>query len=438
MVTRMVRKAAMAGNDPFADPRRVALAALGATLGRRQTLDETLALDGLKEPRDRAFATLLTATALRRKGQLDAILTRCLDKPPRPDIVNLLRLGATQLLFLATPPHAAVDSAVTLAKQIGLAAFAPLVNAVLRRVADQGAGWLAAQDAALLNTPPWLWQSWCDAYGEATTRAIASSHLRAPPLDLTTAGPPEAWVGRLDAALLFNGSLRRPNGAVTLLPGFAEGGWWVQDVAASLPARLLAPAPGERIADLCAAPGGKTAQLAAAGANVTALDRSPRRLTILADNLRRLSLPARVIEADVEIWRPDIPFDKVLLDAPCSATGTLRRNPDLAWIKRPGDIPKLTAAQDWLLTAAADMVRPGGLLLFCTCSLQPEEGPARILSFLARRPDFVRQPIAASELAGQASLVDPSGDLRTLPCHLAEIGGMDGFYAARVRRQING
>ena len=425
----------MSRNDPSFDSRLVALAALGDILGRRQTLDQALKPDGLQEPRDRAFAHLLTATVLRRKGQLDAIVARCLDKLPRPEIVDLLRLGAAQLLFLATPPHAAVDSAVTLARQIGLVAFAPLVNAVLRRIANQGAGWLAAQDAALLNTPPWLWRSWCDSYGEATTRAIAAIHLQAPPLDLTAARQPEAWADRLGATLLFNGSLRRPNSAVTLLPGFAEGGWWVQDVAASLPAGLLAPAPGERIADLCAAPGGKTAQLAAAGASVTALDRSARRLAILADNLRRLSLPVQMVEADAGIWRPDIPFDKVLLDVPCSATGTLRRHPDLAWIKRPDDIGKLTVAQDRLLAAAADMVRPGGQLLFCTCSLQPEEGPARILSFLVRRPDFVRLPIAASELAGQTALIDGSGDLRTLPCHLAEIGGMDGFYAARVRRR---
>jgi 16S rRNA (cytosine967-C5)-methyltransferase len=424
----------IASNDPPTDARAAALRAVSQILRRHQPLDEALMLDGIKDARDRAFAHLLTVTCLRRKGQIDDVLGRCLDKTPPPPIEDLLRLGVAQLLFLAIKPHAVVDCAVELAKALGFAPLGRLVNAVLRRVADQGGAWVAGQDETRLNCPDWLWESWCGAYGEMTTRKITAMHLGEPPLDLTTrdAG---IWADRLGAEILFTGSLRRPaGGAVAALPGFEQGVWWVQDAAASLPARLLAAEPGERILDLCAAPGGKTAQLALAGANVTALDRSPRRLVRLGENLARLGLTAETVVADAAEWQPLGLYDKVLLDAPCSSTGTLRRHPDVAWIKQPADIVKLAVSQDRLLAAAAKLVRPGGLLLYCTCSLQPEEGRERIEAFLAGGASFRREPIGAAELGGLSALVTPEGDLRTLPCHLAEIGGMDGFYAARLRR----
>ena len=425
----------MASNDQSSDARAVALDALTQILRRRLALDEALKLDGIAEARDRAFARQMVATTLRRKGQIDALLARCLEKLPPAPIEDLLRLAVAQLLFLDVKPHAAVDSAVELAKSLGFAPLGKLVNAVLRRLSTEGPDWVAAQDPAPLNAPEWLWRSWVAAYGEEAARAIAAAHLEEPPLDLTPAGAAEDWAQRLEAELLFTGSLRRSaGGSVTALPGFDEGGWWVQDAAATLPVRLLDPHPGEHIADLCAAPGGKTAQLAAAGALVTALDRSARRLTRLQENLTRLNLTAELAAADASAWQPPQLFDKVLLDAPCSATGTLRRHPDVAWTKQPEDIGKLAAAQDRLLAAAAPMVRPGGTLVFCTCSLQPEEGAARIDAFLRSEARFRRQPIEAAEVGGLGDLLTAEGDLRTLPCHLAEIGGMDGFFAARLHR----
>jgi 16S rRNA (cytosine967-C5)-methyltransferase len=417
------------------DARAVALEALSQILRRHQALDDALKLDGIAESRDRAFARLLVATTLRRKGQIDAVLGKCLEKQPPHPIEDLLRLAVAQLLFLDVKPHAVVDSSVELAKTIGYVPLAKLVNAVLRRISTEGQAWVAAQDPAPLNAPDWLWQSWVSAYGEKGAREIAAAHLVEPPLDLTPAGSADIWADRLEAAQLFTGSLRRlAGGSVTALPGYEEGGWWVQDAAATLPVRLLDPHPGEHIADLCAAPGGKTAQLAAAGAVVTALDRSARRLSRLQENLTRLNLSAELVTADASAWSPPALFDKVLLDAPCSATGTMRRHPDVAWTKQPADIAKLAAAQDRLLAAAAKMVKPGGLLVFCTCSLQPEEGAARIDQFLRSDARFQCVPIEAGEVGGLSDLLSEQGDLRTLPSHLAEIGGMDGFYAARLRR----
>lgn len=417
--------------------RHAALAALGKILRRHLTLDEALDVGGLEE-RDRAFARMLLATTLRRLGQIDALIAHCLARPlPIQAVIaeDILRLGIAQLLFLDVAAHAAVDTAVEMTKAAGQVTHVKLVNALLRRLAREGRPLVAAQDVPRLNTPTWLWESWSAAYGETTCRAIALAHLAEAPLDLSTIGDAALWAERLGAEILPTGTLRRPaGGTISQLPGYEDGAWWIQDAAAALPAHLLGDVKGRRIADLCAAPGGKTAQLAAAGAHVIALDRSAKRLQRLEANLARLHLSAEVITADAVAWRPEAPLDGLLLDAPCSATGTLRRHPDATWLKQPEDVAKLAGTQARLLAAATRMVAPGGLIVYCTCSLQPEEGIGQVEALLAQGAPLRRRPITADDVGGLAELVTPSGDLRSLPCHLAEKGGMDGFYVARLER----
>lgn len=422
--------------SPLPTARAVALSLLHEVLGRRRPLDDVLehhAALGALEPRDRGFARLLVATTLRRLGQIDAALAACLDKPLTPRAratENVLRLGAAQILFLGTPSHAAVGETVALA-QGPLRSYAGLVNAVLRRLARDAAA--LAEGELRRNTPDWLWQSWAQAYGEPATQAIATAHLAEPPTDLSVKADPAAWAARLEAELLPTGSVRRRSASgIADLPGYAEGAWWVQDAAAALPARLLGEVGGRTILDLCAAPGGKTAQLATAGARVMAVDRSASRMARLVENLSRLKLTAETVVADATQWQPPAPAEGVLLDAPCSATGTIRRHPDVAHLKAPEDVTRLQPVQDRLLDAAAAALAPGGTLVYCVCSLQPEEGPQRIAAFLSRHPGMVRQPVAAREVGGLAELISTEGDLRTLPCHLASAGGMDGFYAARL------
>ncbi len=429
-------------NPQSRNSRAIALQLLRAVLRDGRPLDEALAAHpGLAalETRDRAFARTLVATTLRRLGQIDALLAHCLDRPLKrklAEVQDVLRLGACQLAFLGTPAHAAVSTSVELATAQQTAGYRGLINAVLRRLDREHEDLVARQDAAKMNTPDWLWRSWSTAYGATTARAIAEAHLADPPLDLTVRRDAGDWAARLDARILPSGSLRlRPGaGDVSRLPGYKEGAWWVQDAAAALPARLLGAIAGRRVIDLCAAPGGKTAQLAAAGAEVTAVDRSPARLAQLEQNLVRLGLGAATVAADAATWRPAEPADAVLLDAPCSATGTLRRHPDIAQLKGPAEVAALSALQDRLLGAALEMAKPGGLVVYATCSLQPEEGPQRIAALLRSNAAAKRAPIDAAEVNGLDELVTTGGDLRTLPCHLAEAGGMDGFYACRLRR----
>jgi 16S rRNA (cytosine967-C5)-methyltransferase len=413
----------------MADPTRdAAYDLLQAVLHHRRPLEE--ALDALPklEPRDRAAAHRLAAAVLRRLGSLDAVLEPLLRRAPPDPVRQVLRLGAAQLLLLGTPPHAAVATAVALARSHKLVPFAGLVNAVLRRVAEAGPAALDGLDAPRLDTPAWLWSSW----GEAA-RAIGEAQAQEAPLDLTlrpgAAAPP-------GGVALPTGSVRFPPGtAVTELAGYAEGSFWVQDAAAALPARLLDPRPDEAIADLCAAPGGKTAQLAAAGAQVTAVERDPRRLARLKENLARLRLSARLVQADAAEWGGET-FDAVLLDAPCSATGTIRRHPDVARLKRPRDIAALTVEQDRLLASAARLLRPGGRLVYAVCSLQPEEAWPRI-ERAARELGLVHAPFTPKELAAIPEARDPRGALRTNPGLWRERGGMDGFFAARLAKSTN-
>lgn len=413
-----------APHDMPRDPtREMAFDLLSAVLDRRRPLDEALDAASSAEPRDRAAAHRLAAAVLRRLGSLDAIIEPFLTRAPPDGVRHILRIGAAGLLLLETPHHAAVGTAVDLARARKFSPFAGLVNAVLRKVAAAGPAALDTLDGPRLDTPAWLWTSW-----GARARDIAEAHTREAPLDLTLAPGANAPDG---AVLLPTGSVRLPPGTrVMELPGFEEGRFWVQDAAAALPARLLAPKPGERIADLCAAPGGKTAQLAAAGAKVTAVERDPHRLRRLHDNLARLQLEVEVVQADAATYTPDQKFDAVLLDAPCSATGTIRRHPDALRLKRAKDLIDLTAGQDRLLAAAAAMLRPGGRLVYAVCSLQPEEGPDRLANLKAL--GLIPSPFTPEELAAIPEALTPDGYLRTHPGQWPEHGGLDGFFAARM------
>jgi 16S rRNA (cytosine967-C5)-methyltransferase len=420
----------------------VAIDLVGAVLRRKRPLDDAIEDNSdmaLLPTRDRAFARLLVATVLRRLGQIDALISHCLNTPlpPRAAIVHdMLRLGIAQLLFLRTPAHAAVATTVDLAEARGFLSHKGLVNAVLRRLSTEGAGLVEQQDAARLNTPDWLWQSWTAAYGEAGGRAIAQAHLKEAPLDLTVRRDPEAWGKILETIMLPTGTLRRSSGgSITSLPGYAEGAWWVQDAAAAIPAQLFGDVAGQRVIDLCAAPGGKTAQLAAAGAKVVAIDRSQRRLDRLVANLNRLDLSVEAVVADAAVWQPRDKAHGVLLDAPCTATGAIRRHPDVPHLKSPEDVARLAVVQERLLVAASEMVEPGGILVYCTCSLEPEEGPQQISRFLAHTSGFRREPIQLSEIGGLAEFLTPESDLRTLPSHLQALDGIDGFFAARLLRE---
>jgi 16S rRNA (cytosine967-C5)-methyltransferase len=408
---------------PGLPTRRAARDVLDAVLEGHRPLEEALeALPARLEARDRAAAHRIAAMVLRRLGSIDAVLEPFLRREPPPPARHALRIGAAELLLLGTPSHAAVASAVDLAPR----AFAGLVNAVLRKLAAEGPALLEGLDTARLDTPAWLWTAWHGAYGPAV-RAIAEAHNGPAPLDLSLkpgAAPPEG------AEALPSGSFRLPAGTrVTELPGFAEGHFWVQDAAAALPARLLAARPGENIADLCAAPGGKTAQLAAAGAKVTAVERDAKRAVRLRENLARLQLPAEIVVADAASWKPAAPLDAILLDAPCTATGTIRRHPDVALLKRPRDVATAAALQSRLLQAAAGMLAPGGRLVFATCSLQPEEGEAHLRE--APALGLRLQAIRPDEVPGLEDAILPSGALRTRPDYWAARGGMDGFFVAR-------
>jgi 16S rRNA (cytosine967-C5)-methyltransferase len=436
--------------------RRIAADILDGVLRRKIALDEQLSGKGAHPglpalaDRDRALMRRLTATVLRRLGTLRHLLGGFLDKgfpPEAPRVETILLLGAAQILWLDVPDHAAVDLSVRLAQADRRAGrYAGLVNAVLRRVAQSRDA--LANDNTVRDTPAWLLARWSKHYGRDTAQAIARANGHEPALDLTVKQDAdkniaESWAERLRGRVLPTGTVRTiAHGAISLLPGFAEGAWWVQDAAAALPVRLLGDVRGLKVADLCAAPGGKTAQLAAAGALVTAVDRSPARVARLRENLARLELAAETVAADVLEWPPETsnvePFDAVLLDAPCSSTGTIRRHPDVPWLKGESDITVLTSLQQRLLDRAVALVKPGGTLVYCVCSLEPEEGEQQIAALLARNPAVARVPVTAAEVFGHAEFLSPQGDLRTLPQQLPDPdprwGGLDGFFAARLTR----
>ncbi len=426
--------------------RIVAAEIIDGVLRRNRALDEQL--DGAKAnpglaalaERDRALTRALVATVLRRLGTLRYIIGLFAERgtpTQAPRVEAALLIGAAQILLLDVPDYAAVDLSVRVAQADRHAAhYAGLVNALLRRIAREGAERLSGLDQALLDTPEWLMTRWTKTYGETIAHDIAAANGREPALDLTVKNDPERWAARLGGRVLPTGSVRAiAQGSITALPGFADGAWWVQDAAAALPVRLFGAVEGLRVADLCAAPGGKTAQLAAAGARVTAVDRSPARLARLQDNLNRLLLAAELVCADAAEWTA-APFDAVLIDAPCSSTGTLRRHPDVPWLKHPADIEKLAALQRRLIAHAVTLTKPGGTLVYCTCSLEPEEGEDIVAGVFAATPDLRRMPIAPSEIFGRSEFITGAGDLRTLPCHFPDsdsrLAGIDGFYAARL------
>ena len=418
-------------------PRLVALDAIVACLEDRCPLDRALERDrrfDLLESRDRALVHTVTTETCRRLGQIDALIAACLERPLPARARNvraILRLGIAQLLFLGFAPHAAIDSSVRLA-HARAKGMAPLVNAVLRRLQRDGRNLVASQDPPALNTPSWLYRSWLDAWGDTTASAIAKANLDRPELDVTVVDDAEAWATRLGGRILSTGSIRVPSGgAVRDLPGFECGRWWVQDTAASFPARLLGDIAGRRVLDLCAAPGGKTAQLALAGARVTAVDISGQRMERLQANMERLGCTIETRIADAVTWRSPTPFDAVLLDAPCSGTGTIRRHPDIPWIRNRADVRRLACLQRQMIANALANLSRQGVLVYAACSLEPEEGEAHLRHLgHGSRIDAIDH----DEVPGLAEAVTEEGCLRILPTHLAHEGGLDGFFVMRLRQ----
>jgi 16S rRNA (cytosine967-C5)-methyltransferase len=429
--------------------RRLAVRLVAGVLEHRRPFDQVLAEVSARpevaamEPRDRAFARAVAATVLRRQGELEHVLKAFLERPLPADkgyLWPILLSGAAQLVCLDMPAHAVVDLAVETTRRDRAAhRFAKLTNAVLRRVAERGAQMLSSVDRVRLNVPDWLWQRWSAVYGEDIARRIAEASLKEAPLDISAKTDARGWAERLGGRLLSTGSIRlATHGRIEDLAGYGEGAWWVQDAAAALVTRVAGDVTAKTVADLCAAPGGKTAGLITAGAQVTAVDLSAARLARLRANLQRLELAAEVVEADAAGWSPGRMFDVVILDAPCTATGTIRRHPDILRLKQPDDVVRMAGLQRPMLANAAKLVRQGGTLVYSTCSLEPEEGHAQVEAFLADHPDFERVPIAAPEIGGESDWINSAGDLRTLPFHMAlepdELAGMDGFYVARLHR----
>lgn len=425
--------------------RRAALQLLEAVAVQKQALDAALEnSDKFRAlpQRDRAFVRMLVATTLRRLGQIDDLIERNLERPgslKNHTMINILRLGVTQIVFMEVPDHASVDTSVRLVEMAGMDGQKAFANAVLRNITRTYKALVSRQDEARINTPEWLLKTWIADYDLRLAAEIATANLAEAPLDITVKDPGSKnyWGNALKASELSTGTLRRAGGgAVHELEGFDQGAWWVQDAAAALPAKLFGPLEGAHVVDLCAAPGGKTAQMASLGANVTALDRSAQRLKRLEENLERLDLRERVevLAVDASQWTPQEAPQRLLLDAPCTATGTIRRHPDILHLKTAQDMESLIAVQARLLDHAAEILGVGGLLVYCTCSLQRAEGEAQVERLLAARPDLQRVPVAAAEIGDYAELIDANGDLRILPFHLAPHGGMDGFYAARLTK----
>jgi len=437
--------------------RAAALHMLDDVLNKKQPLESVLEGNGAYRalpPADRSFARMMVSSTLRHLAEIDLLLRKAAKRAEinPPALRILLRLGACQILFMNVPDYAAVNTSVELAADLGFPRQKGFVNAVLRELGREGAAWRAEEPlSAGEKIPAWLFEAWAADYGAAEAGRIAEASLIEAPLNITLAAPEQEagrtaeqaaewaaeWAEKLGAETLPTGSLVLPGGtSVASLPGFDQGSWWVQDAGSALPARLFGDVKGRTVLDLCAAPGGKTAQLADAGANVLALDRSASRLARLQENMTRLGLADRVavLTGDAGLFRPAEKFSHILLDAPCSATGTLRRHPDVMHLKSPQDIGRLQQIQARLLDNALTLLAPGGVLVYCTCSLQKAEGERQIASLLRHHADIERFPVTAQEFPELSPFLTPEGELRILPMHMASQGGMDGFFAARLRR----
>lgn len=394
--------------------------------------------------RDRGLVRAILVTALRYRMTISGLLARRLEKSLPPNataLSHILHVAAAQILFLDIPDSAAVDLAVTHAKSDPRTQrFSGLVNGVLRTLARAKEAELTAALAATDEAPKWFSDRLKAAYGVDKTRQILAAHRVEAPVDFSVKSDAALWAEKLGGIVLPTGTVRveKLSASVTELPGFADGAWWVQDAAASFPARLFGDVQGLRVADLCAAPGGKTAQLILAGAKVTAVDTSKNRLARLTQNLERLGLSAEIVQADLLKYQPAELFDAVLLDAPCSSTGTVRRHPDVPWTKTAADVEKLADLQRKLLARAVTLVKPGGRIVFSNCSLDPHEGEDLYRSFLAQTAGIVDDPLKPGEIAGMDNFLTPEGTLRTTPADLdlgsPGVSGLDGFFAARMRR----
>ncbi|MBY8829040.1 RsmB/NOP family class I SAM-dependent RNA methyltransferase [Hephaestia mangrovi] len=413
-------------DGPGVPARRAALRLLDAVLRRGQALEAALdtAARELDQANDRALAHAIAAEVLRRLPDLDALIDSATARPLPGDAKArvALRIALAQALMLGTPPHAAISTVL------------PLVDGGPRKLVHGVFGTLMRRGAtlpAVPTLPEAVAERWRTAWGGDMVAAAARAIAAPPPLDLTLKN--DDAPADLGGVALIPGHRRLADHApVPQLPGYAEGAWWVQDIAASLPARLIGAGPGRAI-DLCAAPGGKTLQLAAAGWQVAAVDISESRLARLSDNLARTGLAAEVIARDALDWAPPAPVDAVLLDAPCSATGIFRRHPDVLHRVSPALIEDAAVLQERLLARAVDWLRPGGTLVYATCSLEPAEGEAQIDRLLASRSDFAIDPVRAEELPVGISAA-PQGWLRLLPGTIEADGGCDGFFIARLRR----
>jgi 16S rRNA (cytosine967-C5)-methyltransferase len=442
---------APAPSVPGLEARKAAAKLLAAIVDRKTPLDGlTDAEHGnpaylALELRDRALVRAILATSLRFRNTIDSLISSRLDRPIPPNALSLghiLHVAAAQMLFLDVPDSAAVDLAVEHAKSDPRTArFAGMVNAVLREIGRRKERALPAVLEKTVDAPDWFAAMLRETYGDERAAAILAIHRTEAPTDFTVKAEPQRWADAFGGFVLPGGTVRVPklDRAVPDLPGYWEGEWWVQDFAAALPARLLGDISEKRVLDLCAAPGGKTAQLALAGAKVTAVEKSRSRLKRLEGNLARLGLAADTVEADVFDYAPAEQFDAVLLDAPCSSTGTVRRHPDVPWTKSPEDVAKLAALQARMLDRASGFVKPGGVLVFSNCSLDPSEGEEVARTFLAGQPQFSVESADAAALGIPAAMIDGRGFLRTTPADLPDAdlirAGCDGFFAAKLRRQ---
>lgn len=436
------------GPSSFQDKPGLA-ARVAATRILAAVLEKKTSLDGMLDSEngnpvyralslaDRALVRAIVNSALRHLPRIEAALSMLLDGPlPQGarSLHHVLVVGAAQVLHLDVPDHSAVDLAVEQAhRDPRNRRFAKLVNAVLRRLGREKAEIeKAIADVPVL--PDWFYARLVSAYGDEVAKRISEAQLTPSSIDLTVKKDQAVWAEKLGGTVLPNGSVRLGEfeGQIPALEGFAEGAWWVQDLAASMPVKLMGDISGKRVADLCAAPGGKTAQLALAGAKVTALDQSGNRLRRLRENLDRLGLHAETVEANMLKYQPEQLFDAVLLDAPCSSTGTLRKHPDVCWTKDENDIAKLAALQGQMLRHALTLVGAGGIVVFSNCSLDPSEGEAMIAQVLAENPDFERVAVRKDDWPGMEAAVTAEGDLRTTP---DMFGGIDGFFSSVLRKK---